>query len=483
MADVIVVGGGPTGLLLAGELKLAGAEPLVLEAADDLERRTRSFHLRGANVRSVQTLALRGLDVPVIAEQRAMFAWIAAELGTDGAGRVGSVLTLLEDGRARGHFSLIPLRTEPNDDRWVVLQPHRLEQVLADWVASLGVEVRMGSEVVDVVDEGPAVVARLADGRSVRAAYLVGCDGGRSVVRKSTSIDFVGTDATMTGRLAAVSVADPSALRSNPRSPGGFLEVSMIPGEIATIEFTGGPPERYAPLTAQEMQESIRRVSGVPDVEVTKFEGGLRFSDNARQAATYRQGRVFLAGDAAHVHSPIGGQGLNLGLQDAANLGWKLGLVARELAGEQLLDTYHAERHPVGAWVLRNTRAQVAMMRPGPQVDALREVMTEVLAIPQAHEYFIAMSNGFEIDYAGTGDAVVGRFMPQVRPMVDGRGLLVGATADGYEDRLHQVDGETPMLIRPDGYVAWASPGGGDRGLAAALQQWFGAPTAAAAPR
>src|SRR5262249_35297872 len=151
------------------------------------------------------------------------------------------------------------------------------------WIASLGVAVRAGAEVVDVVDEGAEVVARLADGSSVRAPYLVGCDGGRSVVRKALGIDFVGTDATMTGRVAAVTVADPSALRSSARCPGGLLDLSMIPGEISTIEFAGGPSDRHAPLTALEMQESLRRVSGVPDVVVTSFGGGLRFSDNTRQ--------------------------------------------------------------------------------------------------------------------------------------------------------------------------------------------------------
>jgi 2-polyprenyl-6-methoxyphenol hydroxylase-like FAD-dependent oxidoreductase len=483
MIDVIVVGGGPTGLLLAGELKLAGAEPLVLEAVDDHERRRRSFHIRGANIRSMQTLALRGLDDPLFAEQRAMFEWIAAERGPDGAARVDSLMTMLNEGRARGHFSLLPLQTEPSDQRWVIIQPHRLERVLADWVVSLGVDVRAGSEVVEVVDEGASVVARLADGSSVRAPYLVGCDGGGSVVRKSVGIDFVGTEATMTGRLAAVSVADPAALRSSARSPGGFLELSLVPGEISTIEFSGGPSDRHAPLTALEMQESIRRVSGVPDVVVTSFGGGLRFSDNTRQAATYRRGRVFLAGDAAHVHSAIGGQGLNLGLQDAANLGWKLGLAVRGLAGDELLDTYHTERHPIAEWVLRNTRAQVALMRPGPQVDALRAVMSEVLAIPEARQHFIAMSAGTEIDYAGTGDPYVGRFMPTPRRLTDGRGLLVGMPVDGYEDRVRQVDGDTPMLVRPDGYVAWASPNGDTQGLAEALKRWFGVPTTAASQR
>ncbi|WP_433599228.1 FAD-dependent monooxygenase [Nocardia sp. CA-135953] len=480
MVDVIVVGGGPTGLLLAGELKLAGAEPLVVEAADDRARRSRSFHIRGLNLRSMQTLALRGLDAALIAEERAMFEWIAAEGGSGGA---DLLRRMLGEGRMRGHFSLLPLQTEPSDDRWVVLQPHRLNQVLDDWIVSLGVAVQAGSEVVDIVDEGPAVVAKLADGQSLRAPYLVGCDGGRSVARKSMAIDFDGTDATMTGRVAAVTVADPTALRSSVRSPGGLLLLSMVPGEISTIEFAGGPSDRHAPLTAAEMQDSIRRVSGVPDVEVTRFDGGIRFSDNTRQAVTYRRGRVFLAGDAAHVHSPIGGQGLNLGLQDAANLGWKLGLAARGLVGDELLDTYHAERHPIAARVLRNTRAQVAMMRPGPQVDALRDVMSEVLTIPDAHQYFVAMANGFDIDYAGTGEPYVGRFMPEARQLTDGRGLLVGTTVAGYEDRLHRVDGRTPMLVRPDGYVAWASSHRDNRGLAEALERWFGVPATVTAPR
>ncbi|MEC3919281.1 FAD-dependent monooxygenase [Nocardia sp. CDC160] len=473
MVDVVVVGGGPTGLLLAGELKLAGAEPLVLEASGGSARRSRSFHIRGINLRSMQTLALRGLDAPLIAEQRAMFDWIATHGGSEST---NLLRRMLDEGRAQGVFSLLPLQTEPSDDRWVILQPHRLERILVDWVTSLGVTVRPGSEVVEVVDEGPTVVAILADGESVRAPYLVGCDGGRSVVRKTMAIDFVGTEATMTGRVAAVTVADPMALRSNVRSPGGLLLLSMIPGEISTIEFSGGPADPRAPLTASEMQDSIRRVSGVPDVEVTTFDGGIRFSDNTRQAVTYRRGRVFLAGDAAHVHSAIGGQGLNLGLQDAANLGWKLGLVARGLADEELLDTYHAERHPIGARVLRNTRAQVALMRPGPQVDALREVVSEVIAIPDAQRYFIDMANGFDIDYAGTGEPYVGKFMPEVLPLTNGGGLLIGATAAGYEDRLRCVAGRTPMLVRPDGYVAWASTGDDARGLDESLRHWFGVP-------
>ncbi|WP_163506883.1 FAD-dependent monooxygenase [Fodinicola acaciae] len=486
MIDVIVVGGGPTGFLLAGELKVAGAEPLVLEAATDArERRSRSFGMRGVNGRSVQTLALRGLDAPLAAAQRAMFASMTAERGTDPADVVDSLLKMLGEGRARGHFSGLPLVTEPSDLPVFLVRQHNLEQLLADWAESLGVPVWSGCEVVDVVDEGETVAAVLADGRTVRGSYLVGCDGGRSVVRKCAGIDFVGTDATMTGRTAAATVADPSALRSSVRSPGGLVNLSMVPGEIATIEFDGGPDDRHAPLTALEMQESIRRASGVPDVVVTSFDGGIRYSDNTRQATSYRRGRIFLAGDAAHVHSPIGGQGLNLGLQDAANLGWKLGLVVRGLADSSLLDTYDAERHPVGAWVLRNTRAQVALMRPGPQVDALREVVAEVLAFPDVLDHFVAMANGLEIDYAPSDPSQVGRFWPYGR---HAGGVLIGASAAGYDDRIEVTagplpDGVTGLLVRPDGYVAWSSTTGDDQGLAEALQRWFGRPSAVAAAR
>ena len=480
VVDVIIVGAGPTGLLLAGEVKLAGAEPLVLEAADIRERQSGSVWLRGLNARSVQTLALRGLTEDLLAAERELFDSMPADTAD-------SMRKMLGEGRALGHFSLIPLVAGPTDKRVVLLRQHRLERLLTDWLGRLGVAVRGGDEVVSVADDGDLVTAVLADGRSVRAPYLVGCDGGHSVVRGSAGIGFEGTDATMTGRVAVASVADPSALRSDSRGVGGLLDVSSVPGEIGTIEFSGGPEDRRAPLTAAELRDSIRRVSGVPDVVVTGIERGTRFSDNTRQAVTYRKGRVLLAGDAAHVHSPIGGQGLNLGVQDAANLGWKLGLVASGRADGSLLDTYHAERHPVGERVLRSTRAQVALMRPGPQVDALREVFTELLAFPDVFDHFVDMFNGLQVDYSSTEPTVVGRFWPVGSR--DGRGVLVGAGAvAGYQDRVGTAagplpDGVTGLLVRPDGYVAWASTSGDGAGLDTALSRWFGAPSPQPSPR
>ena len=476
MADVIVVGGGPTGLLLASELRLAGAEPLVLEAAAERDRRTRGLGLRGINGRSVQTLALRGLEEPLRAAQSAMFDEPAGT-PTDGVGRF---VTMHRAGRRmRGHFAGLPLvDDEPGPGPVnLLLKQYLLEDVLAAHARALDVRIEPGWQVSDVVDEGDAVVAVAADGRTERAAYLVGCDGGRSVVRKRTGIAFGGTEATMTGRTAVAELTDPGALTSSLRGPGGLLNLSLVPGEIATIEFDGGPSERDTPVTARELEDSIRRVSGV-DVEVARLGAAIRYSDNTRQAQTYRSGRILLAGDAAHVHSPIGGQGLNLGLQDAVNLGWKLGLVVRGLADESFVDTYTAERHPVAEQVLRATRAQVALMRPGPQVDALREIFGETLAMPEVKARFTAMVNGLDIDYAPDVPSLVGRFTPVPVDLADGRPVLItDSPVAGYEDRLRIVPGERPLLVRPDGYVAWA---GGD-GLRDALAMWFGAPAAVAA--
>ena len=500
MTDVIVVGGGPVGLLLAAELKLAGADPLVLEAATGQERRTRSLGLRSINGRSAQTLALRGLVEPLAEAQWAMLDRLAADGDPGVADLVGHLVGLLRQGKALGHFSGLPLAGDGSEGvAHLLLKQHELERVLAERAAALGVRVRSGCEVVDVADEGERVVVTPAGGEAVHARYLVGCDGGRSVVRKRAGFAFTGTPATMTGRTAVARLADPGAVTSSHRGPGGLVNLSLVPGEIATIEFDGGPDERDAVMTAGELEASIRRVTGT-DVAVAELGAGIRYSDNTRHADTYRKGRILLAGDAAHVHSPVGGQGLNLGLQDAANLGWKLGLVARGMAGEELLDTYTAERHPVAVRVLRNTRAQVALMRPGPQVDALREVLAETLEIPGARRHFADMVNGLDIDHApGSPHPLTGRFLPEVglkesgpaRELLrDGRGLLLdlagpGAVreAAGYGDRVRVVTdaaagdafgGAGAVLVRPDGYIAWAGDPTDQDGLAGALAAWFG---------
>ncbi|MFI9597808.1 FAD-dependent monooxygenase [Nonomuraea sp. NPDC052265] len=573
MTDVIIVGGGPVGLLLACELKLGGAEPLVLEAATGEERVTRSLGLRSLNARTLHSLELRGLVEPLTEAQWRLFDELATGPGPDRSDLVGMMTELLRKGMMRGHFAGLPLLEEHGGAEYAMLKQHRIEAVLAARAAALGVPVRQGRAVVDVTQDAVRAVATLADGERVEAAYLVGCDGGRSLVRKRSGFAFSGTPATMTGRTAVATLTGPGSVTSSLRCPAGLVNLSLVPGEIATIEFGGGPGggfsdgsgegsadgsgdepggrsfDRDAPVTAEELAGSLRRVTG-EDVGVARLEAGIRYSDNTRHADTYRRGRVLLAGDAAHVHSPIGGQGLNLGLQDAVNLGWKLALVARGAAPESLLDTYTDERHPVAARVLRNTRAQVAAMRPGAQVDALREVLSEVMALPDAKRHFTGMVEGTDVDYApASPDPRVGRFTPPLtatppasgprapglhtsgprvagavggggwgsetpaadgtgRPVAeslrDGRGLLLdlsgGAdTAElavalaGHRDRVRLAVAATPraggpeaggppsgarpagggaLLIRPDGYVAWAGRPGS--GLGDALAAWFG---------
>ncbi|WP_078313925.1 FAD-dependent monooxygenase [Mycobacterium sp. D16Q16] len=496
MIDVLIVGAGPVGLLLAGELILGGARPLVLEASDGTESRTRSFGQRSVNGRSSRTLSLRGL-VPAL--EAAQSAWIdcLAEAGQQASDtdQLSTVLHLMRDGRAAGHFGGLPLTADAAaSGRCYLMKQHMLENVLADWATGLGVHIEPDTRVTVVRDEENSAVAELADGRSIRASYVVGCDGGRSVARKTAGFAFPGTPPTMTGRVAVAELSSRDTPTAILRGPNGLVNSLMVPGEITTVEFDGtGPIDRDAPMTPDELQDSMLRAGGL-SVTVHSLHTGTRFSDNTRQADTYRRGRVLLAGDAAHVHSPIGGQGLNLGLQDAANLGWKLALVVTGRGPDSLLDTYTTERHPAAARVLRSTRAQVALMRPGPQVDALRDILAEVLAIPDAHEYFAALASGADQDYApDSAHPMVGRFVPsELLPLAalhmrDGRFLLVDLT--GREQlnkfvaengrvqvvRLDNADlGVTALLVRPDGYVAWVSQDASMTGLADALSQWFG---------
>lgn len=495
MLDVLVVGGGPVGLLLATELALGGARALVLEASDGTERRMRSLGQRSVNGRSSQTLSLRGL-IPALEATQSVWVDYLESVGhqtTDGD-QLSKVLRSMRDGSGAGHFAGLPVAVNGADGRCYLMKQHMLENILADWAAELDVRIESNAQVIAVRDEGTSAVAELADGRSMRAGYVVGCDGGRSVVRKTAGFAFPGTAPTMTGRVAVAEASNQGSPVAILRGPNGLVNSFMIPGEIMTVEFDGvGPVDRDAPMTAAELQDSMLRAGGLA-VTVDTVGFGTRFSDNTRQVDTYRRGRVLLAGDAAHVHSPIGGQGLNLGLQDAANLGWKLALVATGHGPESVLDTYTAERHAVVSHVLRSTRAQVALMRPGPQVDALREILAEVLAIPDAHRYFAALVSGADVDYApDSAHPAVGRFLPiELLPvaaehMSDGRFLLIDLVGD--ERITEMVSGYAKvqvirqkwagsdvaaLLVRPDGYVAWTGTYPNAAGLPEALRQWFG---------
>jgi 2-polyprenyl-6-methoxyphenol hydroxylase-like FAD-dependent oxidoreductase len=502
--DVVVVGAGPVGLMLACELRLGGARVLVLERDGETPRiRFGSMGARAVNAPTVHALHLRGL-LPAV--ERAAIMWIARlpESPPDRADDAPAIFV--------GHFAGIAIRADrlrppaPGEEflgAGVVSQGD-LEAILGERAAELGAEVRRGVLVTDVRPGPDGVVVRTAEGE-VSAPWLVGADGGRSIVRARTGFEFAGTDPVFTGRQAVVDLDDPGKLvaggwQEGPTgsySLGGWADGDGPP-RVHTVEFDVARADREAPVTAAEVEASLRRVSGT-DVRVTRLHLGTRYTDTTRQATTYRRGRVLLCGDAAHVHSPAGGQGMNLGIGDAVNLGWKLALVARGAAPEALLDTYTAERHPIGAWVQRWSMAQTALSTArGPRADALREVLAELLDTPDGATHVVSMIGGGWQHYDLPGEhPLVGSRVPDLtlddgtsvaRCFRDGRavlldlGLGVGEVAAGRHRvrvvtarPVPDVGGPVAALVRPDGYVAWVGTGADDvDGLRTALAAWTG---------
>lgn len=494
--DVLVVGAGPVGLLLAAELALGGARVLVLE------RQTGSgdtIKAGSVNVASAELLARRGLLDGLRKAQADTIERLAA-------GRAGVAAERLVAMARRGvravHFAGIPLDATIADDTDPRLAGHleavggtfvsqqAVETVLTTHATRLGVEVRRGVGVAGLA-QAPDGVTVETDAGPIRAGWVVGCDGGRSKVRRTAGFDFPGTDPEITGRQAVVDLVDDAGLRRGWNwSERGVYCYGPMPGRVLTVEFDGPSAERDAPVTTQELQASLRRVSGV-EVEVTGVRGAAtRWTDNARQVPDYRSGRVLLAGDAAHVHSPFSGQGLNLGLGDAMNLGWKLAGVATGRYPEQLLDTYSTERHPVGKWVLEWSRAQVALLRPDPKVGSLRAVVADLMTTTGGMTQMVAEISGVARRIPlGSDDPLVGRTVPDLtlddgrllrEAFTDGRFVLAGpaALADSlrpWADRVEfaLTDGQRPMLARPDGVVVWAGDNTDvDDGLRRALELW-----------
>jgi len=357
-----------------------------------------------------------------------------------------------------------------------------LERILTARASALGVEIRRGVTVEGFEQDDDGVAVQTSTG-PLRAKYLVGCDGGRSRVRKFAGFEFPGTDPTITGYQAVAVFDTPEKLTKGwQRTPRGL--VASAPGRVFTAEFDGPPRDRDAPITQAEVEAAIQRVSGT-DVKILSMTMATRWTDNARQATTYRMGRVLLAGDAAHVHSPFGGQGLNLGLVDAANLGWKL---AAALKGrDQLLDSYTAERHPVAARVLENTRAQVALMRPDPLTSALRTIVSDLMKLPEGNRYFGEMLTGIGIRYdLGDDDPLVGTLAKDqllmlsdgseegLYPLMEqGGGLFISPSEQSLPQNVQHArtqDGPS-MLIRPDGCIAWTDAS--SKSLDDALARWF----------
>jgi 2-polyprenyl-6-methoxyphenol hydroxylase-like FAD-dependent oxidoreductase len=480
--DAIIAGAGPVGLFLACELRLAKRSVLVLEQLADPHSPLKGmpFGMRGLWGPSVEAFDRRGLLAEVAAEPRA-----------DGGPRPGAA----KKSGAAGHFAGIQFDFANIDaSRWTYRLPGpsdtqlgatmaHLERVLAARAGAMGVEIRRGQGVSSFAadDDGVTVNGEL------RAKWLIGCDGGRSTVRKQGGFEFVGTEPEFTGYSVEVELADPAALPMGRHFTSGGMFTQWQPGAIGMADFDGGTFHRHE-LTREHVQQVLRRVS-CTDATVTAVKLASTWTDRSMQATTYRRGRVLLAGDAAHVHSPLGGQGLNLGLGDAMNLGWKLAATLRGDAPAGLLDTYTSERHPIGARILEWTRAQVALMRPSSH--ALAAVMRDLIATRDGATYFAERVWNVLLRYDLDGaHPLVGRSCPDFafadgtrvgELLRDGIGLLLDFTGslgalDGWRhvtsgaaDRL----GLSAALVRPDGFVAWASDGPPDRvDLARAAARW-----------
>ena len=489
---VVIAGAGPTGLMLAGELALAGVDVVVLE-------RRPSQELAGSRAGGLHARTLEVLDQRGIADRFLS------------AGRKAQVAGF---GGARLDISDFPTRHNYGLGLW---QNH-IERILAGWVAELRVPVRYGVEVTGFTQDDDGVHVETSGSRTLRAQYLAGCDGGRSLVRKAAGIGFPGWDATTSALIAQVEMTEEPELGMRRNAWGthalGKVEydirdgqVVYQPGGTVGVMLTERSVGETAEPTLRDISEGLRAVYGT-DFGAHSPTWISRFTDATRQAERYRDRRVVLAGDAAHVHSPVGGQGLNTGVQDAVNLGWKLGQVVKGILPDGLLDTYHAERHPVGARVLRNTMAQVALARTDDRTDALRERVTELLGMEEPRRRFGAMMSGLDIRYdLGEGHPLLGRRMPDLDVVIagqtvrvftllhDARPLLIELGGSGrfdvggWADRVRSVDAEyggtwelpaigvvpapTAVLVRPDGHVAWVGEGT-HAGLAEALQTWFG---------
>ncbi|WP_052573681.1 FAD-dependent oxidoreductase [Haloferula sp. BvORR071] len=486
--DVVVVGAGPVGLLTAIELALGGAKVLVLErlAAPNTAMKAKSIGPLAA-----EALLRRGMAVAIAAEEERSFAVIQQFIErnvADSRGR-GSKLS--------GHFAGLPIRKDGQREperRTRAVDQQGLEAMLAERARALGVELRRGCEVRGFRQDGDGIEVELSPGSSIRCGWLVGCDGGRSFIRKSAGFDFPGTPPTTTFYQVIADIDHPELLLPNGwnRTAGGVFSYGPIPGRLVLIDFSGPPEDREAPVTREEVESVLRRVSA-KEVRVKALSSGSRWGDNTRLVDTYRKGRVLLAGDAAHVHSPFGGQGLSLGLVDASNLGWKLAAVVRGEMPESFLDTYTAERRPVAEAVLANTLAQIAILRPDPQTGALRELFAKLMQFNEVNGFIGEMTSGLAIRYdLGSELDEVGRLMGNraITPesslydlMQDGMGVLLDATPNRLASRLAtdttqrirciDVDKGPSMLIRPDACLAWVGEKGASDGLEEALCRWF----------
>jgi 3-(3-hydroxy-phenyl)propionate hydroxylase len=484
---VVIAGGGPTGMMLAAELALAKVDVAIVErrARQDLDG-TRS---RGLLSRTIEVLDQRGVADRFLSEGQEVQVW----------GDFAGVQMGIGDFPTRHNYVL-------------ALSQNHIERILAGWVDELPVTIYRGREVTGFAQDDTGVDVELSDGESLRAEYLAGCDGGRSLIRKTAGIEFPGWDPSVSQLIAEVEMDEEPELGIRRDDKGIHAIGRLDDGERFGVVVREEQPGQTGEPTLRDLSRLLVSVRGT-DYGLRSATSISRFTDMSRQAASYRERRVLLAGDAAHVHSPMGGQGLGTGVQDAVNLGWKLAQVVKQTSPESLLDTYHAERHPVGARVLRTTMALTALARQDDRIDALRDTIAELLSIDEARKRVAGMLSGLDIHYDfGEGHPLLGRRMPDLdlvtadgplrvfsllhdaRPVFLNLGEPGGLDITPWADRVQSIDAkyvgpwELPVigavtapdavLIRPDGHVAWVGDGT-DLGLPEALTTWFGAPRAA----
>ncbi|MFJ3202799.1 FAD-dependent oxidoreductase [Streptomyces sp. NPDC086989] len=508
MHDVLIVGAGPVGLALACELGLAGCSVLVLEREPALGSTLRAAPLgrRGMSAASVEAFYRRGMLEPLLTASgvQEVFGGAAPDEDAPSRPRMGGHFAgMMLDG-TQIDLAALPFRLPSPALTAVMTDLEAVETVLSERASTLGVDIRRGVTVSAVSQNGESVVAQ-AGADSFEARWLVGCDGGRSTVRRLSGFEFVGTDPQFTGYTMQATLDDPDKLRPGFHvTPTGMYIRMPADGHVAMMDLDGGAFDRSQPPTRDHLQAVLRRVSDT-DVTIREVHIASSFTDRAMQTTSYRRGRVLLAGDAAHIHSPLGGQGLNTGIGDAVNLGWKLAATVHGYAPDGLLDTYADERHPVGAAVLDWSRAQVATMSPDPFAHAIRAVVRDLIATPDGATYVFERLSGSWIRYdLGSDHPLVGRSAPDFcledgtrlgDLMEDGRGVVLDfstdrrlhASATGWEGRIRYVAGAArddlgsgAVLVRPDGVVAWAGDRHPDReAFEQAASRWFGGPAAA----
>ncbi|MDP2711261.1 MAG: FAD-dependent monooxygenase [Solirubrobacteraceae bacterium] len=483
---VVIAGGGPAGMMLAAELALAGVDVAVVERRPD--HVLAGSRAGGFNSRTIEVLDQRGVADRFLAE--------------------GQVHRAMPFGTNVLDTSDFPTR----HPYFLGIWQNQIERIMAAWLAELPVRIHYGREVAGFAQDGTGVDVELSDGEPLRARYLVGCDGGRSVIRKAAGIEFPGWDPTRSNLIAEVELTEepPHGVRHD--ATGIHALSRMQDGRTFRVVTTEQRLGSGGEATLRDLSEALVAVYGT-DFGIHSPTWISRFTDTTRQAATYRAGRVLLAGDAAHVHYPAGGQGLSLGVQDAVNLGWKLAQVVDGTSPESLLDTYHAERHPVAARVLRHTMALGVLQRRDDRMQALVDMVSELAGMDEPRKRLAGIRCGLDVHYdLGEGHPLLGRRMPDLdlvtadgplrvfellhgaKPVLLNLGEPGGFDVAPWADRVRLIDAryegewELPVLgavsapsavlVRPDGYVAWVGDGT-DLGLADALATWFGPPTAA----